>query len=273
MTRLLTAAVAVPLLLLALFYLPPLAFYVLITLLMMGGAAEFVRLLRPAAPGGPLAALPIFVLLGTAALVAALHGVGAERPGAWLFLAAFVLSIVCGTLVLWTQTPIAETVASWGALALGIPYFSLPIASLYWLKRTDPWLVFLLCAIVWLGDSAAYYIGGAYGRHHLAPVVSPKKTWEGAAAGFAVGIVSVVLWSLWRRQELGWALVVVGAATAVAAQVGDLVESMVKRSAGVKDSGGVFPGHGGLYDRMDAMLFAAPTFLAGLWVVRYPGLE
>jgi phosphatidate cytidylyltransferase len=273
MTRLLTAAVGVPLALLALFKLPPLGFLALIALLGAGGAVEFVRLLRPAAPGGPLGALPYFVLLATAGLALALHGFGNERPGAWLFLGALFLSLGCGALVLWTQTPIATAVTAWGVLAIGVPYFALPVVSLYWLQRADPWLVFLLWAIVWLGDTAAYYVGGAIGRHRMAPVVSPKKTWEGAAAGFAAGILSVVVWSTWRTGALDWPLLAVGAATSVASQVGDLVESLVKRSAGVKDSGGVFPGHGGLYDRIDALLFAAPAFLAGLWVVRYPGLE
>lgn len=273
MKRLLTAAVTVPLSLLALFGLPPLGFFAVILVLAIGAALEFLRLLRPAAPRAPLGALPWLAALGAGAVAAALHGLGADRPGAWLFFGAFVLSIGCGTLVLWAQTPIPETLAAWGAYALGIPYFALPAASLYWLQRSDPWLVFLLFAIVWLGDTAAYYLGGAFGRRLLAPVVSPKKTWEGAAAGFVVALLSVVVWSGWRQFAHLGPLLVVGAVTAVASQIGDLVESLVKRAAGAKDSGGLFPGHGGLYDRIDAMLFAAPTFLAGLWAVRYPGLE
>ena len=273
MKRLLTAAVTVPLSLLALFGLPPLGFLAVMLALAVGGALEFIRLLRAAAPGAPLAALPWLAALGGCAIAAALHGIGAERPGAWLFLGCFVVSIGFGSLVLWAQTPIAQTLTSWGAFALGIPYFALPAASLYWLQRSDPWLVFLLFAIVWLGDTAAYYFGGAFGRRPLAPVVSPKKTWEGAIAGLAVGLASVLVWSLWRGAEYLVPLLVVGLLTAVAAQVGDLVESLIKRAAGVKDSGGLFPGHGGLFDRIDAMLFAAPTFLAGLWAVRYPGLE
>jgi len=109
-----------------------------------------------------------------------------------------------------------------------------------------------------------------FGRHRLAPVVSPRKSWEGAIAGFATSLVAVVVWSDWRLGRIDLALVAIGGATAVAAQLGDLVESLLKRGAGVKDSGDLLPGHGGVWDRMDAMLFAAPVLLVLLWLA---GLE
>ena len=156
-------------------------------------------------------------------------------------------------------------------MAFGLPYFALPIAALYWIRVQDPWLIFLLGAIVWLGDTAALYFGKAFGRHRLAPVVSPRKSWEGSIAGLLTGLVATAIWAGVRAPQHLWLLLAVAAATAVAAQSGDLVESLIKRSAGVKDSGALLPGHGGLYDRMDAMLFAAPTFLAGLWAIDFPG--
>ena len=271
MQRLLTALIAIPLAVAAMFLLPAAYFFVLCTLLIDWGALEFVRLARAFAPKGPIGVLPFLVPLAALALAAALHGVP-ERPGAWLFGAALVVSVGLGALVLWFRTPLAETMPSWGVLAFGLPYFSLPIASLYWIQRADPWLVFLLCAIVWLGDSAALYAGKTLGRHKLAPVVSPKKSWEGAIAGFAMGLVATAVWSFYRNPAELLPLLMVAAATSIAAQTGDLVESLIKRSAGVKDSGGVLPGHGGLFDRMDAMLFGAPVFLAGLWLIGYTGL-
>jgi phosphatidate cytidylyltransferase len=172
-----------------------------------------------------------------------------------------------GTLLLLSRTPLAEIIPALGILSFGIPYFALPIASLYLLRVADPWLVFLLMAIVWLGDTAAYYVGSRYGRHKMAPVISPKKSWEGATASFAVALLSAGVWCWFRLGRLDPGILAVSAVTAVAAQIGDLVESMIKRGAGVKDSGSVLPGHGGLLDRMDAMLFAAPVLLFGLWLL------
>ena len=99
----------------------------------------------------------------------------------------------------------------------------------------------------------------------MAPVVSPKKSWEGAAASFVVAVVAAAVWDFYRRGALEPGLLAAAAVTAVAAQIGDLVESMIKRSSGVKDSGNVLPGHGGMLDRIDAMLFAAPVLLFSLW--------
>ncbi len=164
------------------------------------------------------------------------------------------------------KTPLPEVFPALGAFAFGVPYFALPAASLYWIHRLDPWWLFLLLAIVWLGDTAAYYVGSRLGRHKLAPTVSPNKSWEGSVAGFAIGLAATAVWSLWRLGEIDGRLLLVGAATAVAAQLGDLVESMIKRGAGLKDSGNLLPGHGGMLDRMDAMLFASPVFLVGLWI-------
>lgn len=266
MQRLLTAAVAVPLSLLAVFKLPGPWFFLLCVVLIDWGAIEFVRMVRPAAPHAPLGALVILVPLAAAGLVYALQGGADPHAISGMVVAMAALAVGLGTLVLLARTPVGEALPALGVLAYGVPYFALPIASLYWMQQHDPWVVFLLCAIVWLGDSAAYYVGKTLGRHQLAPVVSPKKTWEGAAAGLLTGVVSTLVWSWFQFHAIEPKLLAAGAVTAVAAQVGDLVESMLKRGAGVKDSGGVLPGHGGMFDRMDAMLFAAPVLLVGLWL-------
>jgi phosphatidate cytidylyltransferase len=124
--------------------------------------------------------------------------------------------------------------------------------------------VLVLLGVVWAGDSAAYYGGRAFGRHRLAAVISPKKTAEGAVVGtvasLIVGIVLArVLIDESSRGSL-WVFGIVVLATAVAAQLGDLTESSIKRSAGIKDSSALLPGHGGMLDRIDSLLFAAPVF-------------
>jgi phosphatidate cytidylyltransferase len=269
MQRLLTAAVTMPLALAAVFYLPSVWFFILSAIVLGWAAAEFVRIARVWAPGAPIEALPVLVVLSAVFLadLVPLHR-GGLAPELELYTGALLASVGVGTLVLLAKTPLPEVFPALGAFAFGVPYFALPIASLYRVHRLDPWLLFLLLAIVWLGDTAAYYVGSRLGRNKLAATVSPNKTWEGAAAGFATGLVVTVAWSLWRWGEVDGRLVLVGAATAVAAQIGDLVESMIKRGAGLKDSGDLLPGHGGMLDRMDALLFGSPVFFIGLWITR-----
>ena len=126
--------------------------------------------------------------------------------------------------------------------------------------------------MVWAGDTAALYIGRPLGRHKLAPALSPNKTWEGAIASVvgSLGAAAVLLWiasNLARRNvvtlsyadEVWWYWLMIAGIVNIAAQVGDLAESALKRSAGVKDSGALLPGHGGILDRIDALLLAAPT--------------
>jgi phosphatidate cytidylyltransferase len=120
-------------------------------------------------------------------------------------------------------------------------------------------ILFILFS-VWISDSAAYFIGKSFGKHKLAPRVSPKKTWEGAAAGFIGGAAGFVLLSMLFLD--GFALVhsvVIGVIIGTIGQIGDLVESKLKRDAGVKDSSGLIPGHGGVLDRFDSLLLIMPV--------------
>jgi phosphatidate cytidylyltransferase len=268
MKRLLTAAVLVPLALAAIFRLPGWAFFLLCAALMTGAAVEFARLARGFAPQAPWSALPCLVPVA-AVLFARALAPAVPVDGFWVLAVGAFVSIGLGTLVLLARTPIAQALTGVGGLAFGVPYFAVPVAALYRLQQHDPWVLFLLLAIVWLGDTAAFYLGTRFGRHRIAPVVSPKKSWEGALAGLATSMLSVVVWSQWRLGTLDLRLLAIGTATAIASQLGDLVESVLKRGAGVKDSGALLPGHGGLWDRMDAMLFAAPTLLLLLWLGGY----
>jgi phosphatidate cytidylyltransferase len=138
-------------------------------------------------------------------------------------------------------------------------------------------LAFLLCA-VWAGDSAALYVGRAWGRHKMAPTLSPNKTWEGAlgsVAGslFSTGVLLGISHLLQVRDmawltypESVWFWLMLAVVVNVAAQVGDLAESALKRSAGVKDSGALLPGHGGVLDRIDALILAAPALWYALLI-------
>jgi phosphatidate cytidylyltransferase len=163
----------------------------------------------------------------------------------------------------------ALALAGAGSTLLGVFSIALPAATLCYLRSFSPRAVLFLLGLVWVCDSCAYYGGSRWGRHKLAPVISPKKTWEGSVFGFVgATLFGAAAGSWWLLPELGPACGALAAAVASSAgQLGDLVESMWKRGAGVKDSGTFLPGHGGFYDRIDSLLFAGPVvaaFLVGL---------
>ncbi len=182
--------------------------------------------------------------------------------------------------------PVAETIADASASIFCLLYTGLTLIALPSLREQSngpSLLLFLLC-VVWSGDTAAYYAGRAWGRHKMAPSLSPGKTWEGAIASVAgSAVIAAVLVSLaavmqessnsallaWLERTFPSAVLsypdemlywlVLAAIINAAGQVGDLAESALKRSAGVKDSGNLLPGHGGMLDRIDALLLAGPV--------------
>ena len=262
--RLLTAAVGIPVMVAGIFLLTGGWFFVFAAFFLTWAALEYLGIVRPRAPHAPLAVLVPLVPLAALAMTLSLSP-GNEQQ--LLLALGALLSVGFGGVVLLSRTPLEETLESFGILAFGLPYFAVPLASIYLLQHRDPWLVFLLLALVWTGDTAAFYVGSRFGRHKMAPTISPKKSWEGAAAGFVTGVAVAAVWGAWHRGRLEPELLLVAVATAAAAQVGDLVESMLKRGVGVKDSGHVLPGHGGVLDRCDALLFAAPVLQLGVWLL------
>jgi phosphatidate cytidylyltransferase len=265
MQRLLTAVVLIPVALLAVFRLPGAWFLLCIVALLEIAVLEYVKVGEHWAPGGVLKSLLVSVPIVSVLLAGGLLPAGlASLDGALWWLALVLITVGSGALAISARAPIEQGAAAVGLLAFGNLYFALPAASLYRLRGFDPWVLVLLLAIVWLGDSGAYYIGKTWGRHKLAPRVSPNKTWEGSIASTAAGLLAAAVWSYWRLGEVdGWILLLAGLVS-IAAQIGDLVESLLKRGAGVKDSGQILPGHGGMLDRMDALLFAAPVMWLGV---------
>lgn len=251
------------------FWLSDAWLFLVAAVLMDWAALEYVQLARSWVPRAPLSSLLLLVPLagGTALLATTAPAIsGALWPQLLPLGAGLLVTVVVATLVLSTWTPPKDALPAFGALAFGIPYFALPLYAICRLHEIDPWLLLLGLVIVFLGDTAAFYFGSAFGRHKMAPVVSPNKTWEGAAASFACALAVAAAWSWWRLGGVSWQLLAAVAAAAAAAQIGDLVESMLKRGAGVKDSGNLLPGHGGMLDRVDAVLFALPTLLAGVLI-------
>ncbi len=158
--------------------------------------------------------------------------------------------------------------AAW--LAAGLVYIGPAVVALVWLRGVpDGWrLVLFLAAIVWGGDVGAYLIGRLVGGPRLAPRISPGKTWSGAAGGTLVAVLAGLAVRPEHAQAAGAAALVLS----TVAQAGDLLESAFKRRFGVKDSGTLIPGHGGLLDRLDGVLTSAPVLMFVVWEGRKEGL-
>lgn len=267
MIRVLTGLVGGSLTIAAIFGLPNYGFGLFCALIFLGAVWEFQRIARHWAPQGPLGLLLVTVPLVAAGLsqwiAASETGPYAPEGLAYVFVAAS-FSVGIGLVVLLSRTPVSESLPAMGALSFGTLYFAVPLASLVEIHRRDPWFLILTLAIVWLGDAAAFYIGRALGKRKLAPIVSPNKTWAGAVSSFAIALAVAAGWGFWRHGELRMDLLGIAVFVSFLGQTGDLVNSMIKRGAAVKDSGWLLPGHGGFYDRLDALLFGAPAMLIGL---------
>jgi phosphatidate cytidylyltransferase len=169
----------------------------------------------------------------------------------------------------------SNAIQYWAAFFMGIAYVGVCAAHLGLLRYVPmgkEWVLFLLVT-VFGGDAGAYYVGKGIGRHKLCPNVSKGKTVEGAAGGLILNaIAAFFLWFVLLRNIDPRALVPLALVIGAVGQVGDLVESMVKRSAGVKDSGSILPGHGGVLDRVDAVLLASPFLYWVLSLYRIDGV-
>lgn len=148
------------------------------------------------------------------------------------------------------------------AVVLGAIYLVVPLLMLVDIRESHgPGVLMILLGTVIASDSGQYYTGRAFGRHKLAPAISPSKTVEGAVGGVVIAsIAAVLLGRVWLPAVAEWRMAPAGAVIAIAGIFGDLFESRMKRRAGVKDSGHLIPGHGGILDRIDSWLFATPVY-------------
>lgn len=218
----------------------------------MLGLGEFYRMALPgrqlegslaAVAGG---ALPLLFLLGQVGVMGGLT----------------LLVLVFALVFLFRIGDMPRVSTEVSILSFGFLYVPLLLGHLV-LLRGQPlgiqWL-FLLMIIVMAGDSTAYYVGSAFGKHRLYPEVSPKKSIEGSLGGLAGSLAGTVIAKMTFFPQLGFGdCVATALLLGVLGQLGDLFESLIKRSCGVKDSGGIVPGHGGILDRLDSVLFAAPV--------------
>ncbi|HEV2987114.1 MAG TPA: phosphatidate cytidylyltransferase [Candidatus Angelobacter sp.] len=291
MKRVLTAAVLIPLVLVAVFKAPLWLFALVIAVVAFLTIHEYLAMI--AAYG--IEPLP-WMTYGMVLLV--VGGVFASNDpqllgyftwSTWLFrcwTVLLLLSMAFGIPVVFRQNLRMALPAS-AASAFGVLYIAAPLSLLIVMRHDEIqcFLVIFILLASWAGDTAAYYAGRAFGRHKLAPVVSPNKSWEGSIASVVATILAAFVllhyypqissWfsglktAYWLSPAHStatgsvivpwWQIILLGIITNVATQLGDLFESAIKRGAQVKDSGSLLPGHGGMLDRIDALLFAIPA--------------
>jgi phosphatidate cytidylyltransferase len=253
--RIITAVIALLALLIVLFYLPDEVALLVIVAVMLGGAWEWSAFLGTTGN----TARYVYVAI-IAALIAAVSFLNIDAALIFKVSLAWWMAALVWTFFFPTQIPVAVRWLS-GALVLVPLYLALVI-----LYNTAPELLLFALLIVWVADTGAYFAGKTMGRVKLAPDISPGKTWEGVIGGLLAVVLLTLLRTTWAETDLA-IFIPFCLAVACLSIVGDLTVSMFKRSAGVKDSGSLFPGHGGVLDRIDSVAAAAPLFALGLgWV-------
>jgi len=259
MVRVMSAAVLVALLVLTIWWLPPWATVALAVIAAGLAGAELAGLISHLGID-----VPKYWLGEVAALAAlALALAGTDMAGDRLLgLALLVIAVAAGATTLATSTPGLQAFGRSAGMMLAATYIGAPLGTLAWVRvESGPAALSWLVAVIALSDSAQFYIGRLFGRHKLAPVVSPAKTIEGAIGGLVVAaIAGALLARLWLPGAGAPAAALLALLLAAFGMTGDLFKSLLKRSAGVKDSGTLIPGHGGVLDRVDAYLFAGPMF-------------
>ncbi|MDE2322309.1 MAG: phosphatidate cytidylyltransferase [candidate division NC10 bacterium] len=263
--RILSAAILLPAFLLLVQFGTALHFFLLVTLAILVGLYEFYGMAKA---GGwhPLTRLGI----GCGVALSCMEFFGAPAP--WLISAFAGVIVLLLISLLVAGTDRKEAVSRGAITLLGLMYVAglLSFPALLRAMALGRTYIFYLVFVTWAGDTGAFYVGSAMGKRLLCPTVSPRKTIEGSVGGLICSVLASGLATFWFWEGLGAVeSVAMGLGVGVMGQVGDLCESMLKRSFGVKDTGALIPGHGGLLDRVDSLLFAGPILygavLAG-WV-------
>jgi phosphatidate cytidylyltransferase len=267
--RLLVSAIAIPLLIGVTFWDITLPFKVMAVLGLGLALLEYLKL----ADARKMKTLKIEGLLALAALfLPRLWGPKVLGGGHAVFLFGLLVLTLS---FLWSKRPLKEMVVSVSVTFFGVVYFG--VLGDYFFRLRDlsqgAWHLLLLYIATWAYDTGGYFAGHWWGRHHFAPLASPKKSVEGCIGGFVLVFGSLlVLWKIFPFYPENYSLMdllVLSLLLSFFGQLGDLVESVIKRSLNAKDSGSLLPGHGGVFDRIDSLLFNAPVLFYYLWLAKH----
>ena len=257
LTRVVTGTLAAAIALAAILWREPWGLVAVLALVALALASELAKLASTSIVAGLPACL---MLIG-------LFSARSEAVGNTLVFAGLCWIVAVVWLVVWLPDNRALSIGLFFLVNAGVmPAMELGLERGREESLFVPSLLLLALLPLWVGDSLAYFVGKGFGRHKMAPKVSPNKTWEGAVANLAGCLASAYGIGLWLKIPLS-ASIAVGLTTGVLGQVGDLLQSRLKRLAGVKDSGSLLPGHGGLLDRLDSFLFSCYPSLLALYLL------
>ena len=214
---------------------------------------------------------PTYQLSGALTLRHEVLPLGLESNNVPAVFFLFVLGVAVLTLL--TKRPLVEALPAAGISSSGLLLVAFPLTfavRLHGVERIGPRLLLFVLVIVWVGDTTAYFVGRTVGKRLLTPDLSPNKTWEGTITSLGGSLLAGVLMARWLDLPMPHLLGMAGVGN-IAGQMGDLLESAYKRSAGVKDSGALLPGHGGMLDRVDALILAIPVVWYYWALVHSPG--
>jgi len=264
--RVLTVIVILPLFLLALFYFQDIFWAALLLALTVTGAREWSKLARFSVRN-TIIFMFLTLLLGSELLIQLRESLKLDAYSLD-FVAIYGISVLFWIMAVpfylrksfAVRTPVAWMLVGWVVL--------LPIClALYQLRIIDPMLLLATMSVVWISDTAAYFTGRSLGKHKLAPEISPNKTWEGVAGAMvAVMLYGLACVIIMEQENLLFALIPMLIVMTTLGIIGDLYESLLKRQAGVKDSGNILPGHGGILDRIDALTSSLPFAILAILI-------
>jgi phosphatidate cytidylyltransferase len=270
--RILTAIVALPLFLSALFFLQDIFWATLLLALTVIGSREWSQLARFSVRNTIFFML-LTTLAGGELLFQLSESVKVDAYSSdpmWIYILSAAFWIVCAPLYL-KQLFLVKSPYIW--MLIGWMLLLPTCLALYQLRAISPLLLLGFMATIWISDTAAYFTGRSFGKHKLAPTISPNKTWEGVAGALIAVLIYGLAWDSWLNEEsIASKLVPLLLFMAILGIIGDLYESLIKRHAEVKDSGNILPGHGGILDRIDALTSSLPLAILALLIFYSPAL-
>ncbi|MFQ6037230.1 MAG: phosphatidate cytidylyltransferase [Candidatus Aminicenantales bacterium] len=264
--RLPTAIVLLAIVFVAIQYFSNLGFFIILQVVILAALVEFYNLARRR-HHAPRPALGVVLAL--------IIGLSFLLDGLDLGLALLIALLLSGAYFVLAIRRLEDLVVFPSAIALtffGALFLSFMLNHIYLLRlEHGPYLVYFLLAVIFIGDTGAYFTGKLLGNHKMAPLASPRKTWEGSFGGLVfAGLTGIGVRAVFLPEAAVWKTVVFALGVHIVAQVSDPLESLFKRAAGVKDSSNLLPGHGGMFDRVDSLILAAPFFY---YLLKIVGIE
>jgi len=251
--RIVVAIILIPISVILILYAPPIILFLSILLLIIGLTYEFIALMKQKNKFINTYIVYVSAIIIPSCLFFKLYLI--------LILYLFILLLLLLLLKMFSNNPIENAFEEVFISYLSSIFIPLLASAMFLLDEISPLWLLYLAIVIWLSDIFAYFVGIGFGKHKLIPSISPKKTIEGLIGGIIFATIGGLIFNYLFLEKSMIFMIIITLEIITVGVIGDLIESMLKRSANVKDSGSIIPGHGGIYDRLDSILLAAPLLL------------